>query len=81
MEPKFPCPSTSGYRMEKILCQSHHGVVNRRVAVRMVFRQHRTDGVNGFSVGFFQCQTVFTWYIKYGGELVSVRPGRPAARA
>ena len=43
----------------KILCQAHHGIINRGVSVGMVPPQHRTDRIGRFSVCFVRRQSVF----------------------
>ena len=43
----------------KVLCQAHQCVVDRRVAVRMVPAQHRSDGVRAFTVGLVGVEVVF----------------------
>ena len=35
----------------EILRQTHHGIIDRGVAVRVVRAQHRTDGIGRFAVG------------------------------
>ena len=43
----------------EVLRQTHHGVVNRSVAVRMVSTQHRTDGVGALMIGLGRLQASF----------------------
>ena len=38
----------------EILCQTHHGIVDRSVTVRVVRAQHRTDRIGRFAVGMLR---------------------------
>ena len=50
-EPKLPCPSISGRRMREILRHAHQRVVDRLVAVRVVFTHHVADDARRLHVG------------------------------
>ena len=43
----------------KILCHTHHRVIHRRIAVRMVSAEHRADRVRALAVGLVRRQAVF----------------------
>ena len=50
-EPKLPCPSMSGRRMEKVLRHAHQRVVDRLVAMRVIFADDVADDARRFAVG------------------------------
>ena len=51
MEPKLPWPSTSGIAQGEVLGHAHHGVIDRGVAVGMVFTDDITDDAGALAVG------------------------------
>ena len=63
-EPKLPCPSISGTRIEKVLRHAHQRVVDRQLAVRMIFTHHIADGARRFVVGPVGREIVFVHRIE-----------------
>ena len=78
---EVPLPVHERIAKRKFLCHSHHGVVNRLIAVRMVFPHHFTDGAGRFAELFIGGMTAFKHPVKHatvnGLESVSCIRKRP----